>query len=119
VATVIAAEPVDLARKVEQAARLSGPRLLLALAPCPPGWGFDPQDSPEIGRLAVKSGVWPLKEWKDGRVVHTKTPRPRVPVEEYLRRQQRFAHLFEPARDEATLAEIQRRVDAYWEEVES
>jgi len=119
VATVIAAEPVDLARKVEQAARLSGPRLLLALAPCPPGWGFDPQDSVEIGRLAVRSGVWPLKEWKDGRVVHTKTPRPRVPVEEYLRRQQRFAHLFEPARDEATLAEIQRRVDAYWEEVES
>jgi len=117
VATVIAAEPVDLARKVEKAARLSGPRLLLALAPCPPGWGFEPQHSVEIGRLAVQSGVWPLKEWQDGHVVHTKTPRPRVPVEEYLRRQQRFAQLFEPERDEATLAEIQRRVDNYWEEV--
>jgi len=117
VATVIAAEPVDLARKVEKAARLSGPRLLLALAPCPPGWGFEPQHSVEIGRLAVQSGVWPLKEWQDGHVVHTKTPRPRAPVEDYLRRQQRFAHLFEPQRDEATLAEIQRRVDSYWEEV--
>jgi pyruvate ferredoxin oxidoreductase beta subunit len=119
VATVIAAEPVDLARKVEKAARLSGPRLLLALAPCPPGWGFEPEHAVEIGRLAVRSGVWPLKEWEDGRVVHTKTPRPRVPVEEYLRLQRRFAHLFEPARDEATLTEIQRRVDAYWEEVET
>jgi pyruvate ferredoxin oxidoreductase beta subunit len=61
--------------------------------------------------------VWPLEEWKEGRVVHTKIPRPRVPVEAYLRRQQRFAHLFEPARDEAELAEIQRRVDAYWADV--
>jgi pyruvate ferredoxin oxidoreductase beta subunit len=65
----------------------------------------------------VKTGVFPLKEWEDGRVVHTKTPRPRAPVEEYLRTQRRFAHLFEPARDEATLAEIQRRVDGYWEGV--
>ena len=57
------------------------------------------------------------EEWEDGRVVHTKTPRPRAPVEEYLRTQRRFAHLFEPVRDEATLAEIQRRVDGYWEGV--
>jgi pyruvate ferredoxin oxidoreductase beta subunit len=39
-------------------------------------------------------------------------------VEEYLRRQGRFAHLFEPARDEALLAEIQARVDAYWAPLE-
>jgi pyruvate ferredoxin oxidoreductase beta subunit len=119
VATVIAAEPVDLARKIEKAKRMRGPRLLLALAPCPPGWGFEPKDAVEIGRLAVKTGVFPLKEWREGRVVHTRRPHPRVPVEEYLRRQRRFAHLFEPTRDEALLAEMQRRVDAYWEEVES
>ena len=116
-ATVIGAEPVDLARKVERAARASGPRLLLALTPCPTGWGFDPKDTIEIGRLAVRTGVFPLKEYQGGRVVHTKTPRPRLPVEVYLRTQQRFAHLFEPARDEATLREIQAAVDAYWEGV--
>jgi len=118
VATVIAAEPVDLARKIEKAKRMRGPRLLLALAPCPPGWGFDPKDAIEIGRLAVRSGVWPLREYVDGRVVHTKSYHPRLPVEEYLVRQRRFAHLFQPRRDEATLAEIQRAVDAYWSAVE-
>jgi pyruvate ferredoxin oxidoreductase beta subunit len=87
------------------------------LAPCPTGWGFDPSDLIEIGRLAVRTGVWPLKEWVDGRVVHSRVPRPRRPVEEYLVRQERFAHLFTPHRDEATLAAIQARVDAYWEAV--
>jgi len=118
VATVIAAEPVDLARKIEKAKSLRGPRLLLALAPCPPGWGFDPRDSIEIGRLAVRTGVWPLREYVDGKVVHTKSYHPRRPVEEYLVRQRRFAHLFEPRRDDATLAEIQRAVDDYWAAVE-
>jgi pyruvate ferredoxin oxidoreductase beta subunit len=118
VATVIAAEPVDLARKIAKAKSLRGPRLLLALAPCPPGWGFEPKDAIEIGRLAVRTGVWPLREYVDGKVVHTKSYHPRRPVEEYLVRQRRFAHLFEPRRDEATLAEIQRAVDEYWAAVE-
>ena len=114
VATVIAAEPLDLAKKIEKAASLKGPRLILALAPCPPGWDFDPQDSIEIGRLAVKTGVWPLKEYVDGKVVHTHIPHPRLPVEEYLKKQGRFAHLFEPTRNDALLSEIQAQVDAYW-----
>jgi len=40
------------------------------------------------------------------------------PVEEYLVRQRCFAHLFEPRRDEAPPAEIQRAVDAYRAAVE-
>jgi len=117
-ATVIGAEPLDLARKVEKARAAKGPRLLLALAPCPTGWDYDPAESVEIGRLAVRTGVWPLKEYAGGRVVHTKVRRPRLPVEEYLKKQGRFAHLFEPERNEPVLAEIQARVDAYWERVE-
>jgi len=114
VATAIGAEPLDLARKIEKARSLRGPRLILVLAPCPTGWDFDPAEMVEIGRLAVATGVWPLKEWEAGRVVHTKVRRPRLPVEEYLRRQGRFRHLFEPVRNEAALAEIQAGVDAYW-----
>ena len=113
-ATVIGAEPLDLARKIERAARMRGPRLILALAPCPTGWDFDPRDSIEIGRLAVKTGVWPLKEYVDGRVAHTRIPRERPPVELYLKTQGRFRHIFEPARDEALIGGIQARVDAYW-----
>ena len=118
VATAIGAEPLDLARKIEKAKGLSGPRLLITLAPCPTGWDFDPSETVDIGRLAVNTGVWPLKEYVDGRVVHTKVRRPRLPVEEYLERQGRFAHLFEPRRNDALLAEIQARVDAYWAGVE-
>ncbi len=117
-ATVIGVEPLDLARKLERARELGGPRLILALAPCPTGWDYDPSESVEIGRLAVRTGVWPLKEYVDGRVVHKKPRRPRPPVEEYLVRQGRFRHLFEPERNEPLLAEIQARVDAYWARVE-
>ena len=118
VATVVGAEPVDLARKVEKAKRLQGPRLLIALAPCPTGWDFDPEQSVEIGKLAVRTGIWPLKEYVDGRVVHTKVPRQRLSVEEYLQRQGRFAHLFSPTRDEVLLREIQAGIDAYWTAVD-
>jgi pyruvate ferredoxin oxidoreductase beta subunit len=114
VATVVASEPLDLARKLEEARDLEGPRMIIALAPCPTGWGFEPSRSMEIGRLAVKTGIWPLKKWQDGKVVHTRTPHPRLPVEDYLITQRRFAHLFEPQRDEKRLAEIQKSVDDYW-----
>lgn len=114
VATVIGAEPLDLARKVAKAKSLKGPRLMIALSPCPTGWLYDPKESVEIGRLAVKTGIWPLKEYVDGRIVHTHVPHPRLPVEEYLNKQGRFAHLFKPTRNEKFLGEIQARVDAYW-----
>lgn len=117
VATVIGAEPLDLARKIEKAKSLKGPRLVIALAPCPTGWDYEPRDSAEIGKLAIKTGVWPLKEYIHGKVVHTKVPHPRLPVERYLARQGRFSHLFSPRRNEALLSEIQTRVDNYWKEV--
>ena len=117
VATAIAAEPQDLARKVKKAAALRGPRLLLVLAPCPTGWGFDPALTVKVGKLAVDTGIWPLKEYVDGRVVHTKVPRERKPLAEYLRLQGRFAHLFRPQPDEERLEELQQAVDNYWQQV--
>lgn len=117
-ATVVGAEPLDLARKIEKAGKLKGSKLILALSPCPTGWDYDPKESVEIGKLAVKTGIWPLKEYIDGKVVHTKTPRKRLPVEEYLKRQGRFSHLFEPVRNEALISEVQAGVDAYWEGIE-
>ncbi|MBP2675478.1 MAG: pyruvate ferredoxin oxidoreductase, beta subunit [Deltaproteobacteria bacterium] len=117
-ATVVGSEPLDLARKIERAMSLRGPRLILALAPCPTGWGYDPAETAQIGKFAVETGVWPLMEYCDGKVVHTKVPRKRLPVEEYLKRQGRFAHLFHPERKEALLREIQAAVDARWREVE-
>ena len=66
----------------------------------------------------MKTGIWPLKEYVNGEVVHTKVPKPRLPVERYLEKQGRFVHLFTPQRDEETLAKIQAEVDDYWSRVE-
>ena len=115
VATVSPGEPLDLARKIDRAKSLAGPRLIIAFAPCPTGWQFEPDQSVEIARQAVRTGVWPLKEYAEGRVTHTRKPHPRAPVAEYLRLQGRFRHLFEPERNDAVIGEIQAAVDAYWE----
>ncbi|MEN8139886.1 MAG: thiamine pyrophosphate-dependent enzyme [Thermodesulfobacteriota bacterium] len=120
-ATISGAEPADLARKITKIKDMGGPRMLIAHAPCPTGWHFDPSRTVEVGRLAVACGAWPLKEYEQGLLRHNKRPAPagkRPPVEEYLRLQGRFNHLFTPRRNEELLAEIQGRVDRYWQAVE-
>jgi len=39
------------------------------------------------------------------------------PVEDYLKLQGRFRHLFEPSMQTAVIAHIQERVNAYWAQV--
>jgi pyruvate ferredoxin oxidoreductase beta subunit len=116
-ATLSAAYPLDLSEKVYRASKLKGPKLFIALTPCPPGWEMDPEWSVEAARLAVETGVWPLKEAVHGEVSHTFVPRKFKPVEEYLVRQGRFHHLFEPKRDDEAIAHIQETVNGYWKNV--
>ncbi len=119
VATIIGSEPLDLAKKIEKAKGLKGSKMIIALSPCPTGWDFDPSKTVDIGKLAVKTGIWPLKEYIDGKVIHTKIPKKRLNIEVYLKEQGRFSHLFEPTRNEAVLTELQKKVDTYWEEIEN
>jgi pyruvate ferredoxin oxidoreductase beta subunit len=114
VATISPAYPLDLMDKVARAGRIAGPKLFVSLSSCPPGWGIEPADSVEIAKLAVDTGVWPLKEVRDGKVVHTVIPHRTVPVEEYLQRQVRYRQLFEPSRRDDLLRELQADVDRYW-----
>jgi pyruvate ferredoxin oxidoreductase beta subunit len=65
--------------------------------------------------LAVETGLWPLKEAINGAITHTYIPK-RKPVEEYLKLQGRFRHLFEPTRQDEAIRHIQERVDDYWQE---
>jgi pyruvate ferredoxin oxidoreductase beta subunit len=114
-ATVSPRYPVDLAGKVARARPLRGPKLLLAAAPCPTGWEFDPAHTHDLARLQVETGLFPLKEVAGaGPVVHTYQPARRRPVEDYLARQGRFRHLFEPERQTRVLATLQAEVDRYW-----
>jgi pyruvate ferredoxin oxidoreductase beta subunit len=116
IATASPRYPLDLAEKFARAARFKGPKLFLAFSACPTGWLFDPAHTPEVARLAVETGIWPLKEAINGEVTHTHLPK-RKPVEEYLRLQGRFRHLFEPIRQDEAIQHIQGRVDQYWQGV--
>jgi pyruvate ferredoxin oxidoreductase beta subunit len=117
VGTLSPAYPLDLMDKVARARRVAGPKLFVALSTCPPGWGVEPAESVEVAKRAVDTGVWPLKELRDGAVVHTVVPHRRHPVEEYLRGQARYRHLFEPVRQEEVLRQLQADVDDYWARV--
>ncbi len=116
-ATVTASEPLDLAKKVEKAMKISGPKMFITLAPCPTGWHFEPCKSVEVGKLAVSTGIWPLKEYYNGEVIHTKILKELKPVEEYLKLQGRFSHLFFPEKKEKIISEIQSDVDRYWKDL--
>jgi pyruvate ferredoxin oxidoreductase beta subunit len=97
VATATISDPHDLERKVFRAMEFSGARYLHVLVPCPLGWGANAAETIRIARLAVQTGLFPLFEAERGEVVATKPIRGGpVPVEEYLRPQRRFGHLFGP-----------------------
>jgi pyruvate ferredoxin oxidoreductase beta subunit len=118
-ATVSPAYPLDLMDKVARAGRVPGPKMFISLAACPPGWGVEPSDAVEVAKLAVETGVWPLKEVRDGRVVHTVRPPHFRQVEEYLQGQARYRHLFEPVRQEDLLSQLQQDVDRYWADADA
>ena len=117
VATVSPSHPLDLMDKVARASRGAGPKLFVSLSPCPPGWGSEPAESVEVAKLAVETGVWPLKEAHGDTVTHTVVPHRRRSVEDYLHGQARYRHLFEPERQEEMLRQLQTDVDRYWEGV--
>ncbi len=114
VATACISYPQDLKAKVKKALACDGPSFLHVFAPCPTGWRFASDKTIAMGKLAVESGVFVLYEMTDAdpmKPVVTYKPKEFKPVEEYLKAQGRFAHLFKPARDETTLKRIQEDVD--------
>jgi pyruvate ferredoxin oxidoreductase beta subunit len=112
VATASVADLHDLESKVFDAMTLHGSRYIHLHVPCPLGWGSDPALTIRVARLAVESGLFPLFEARDGRVVGVRKIRRRVPVDEYLKLQKRFAHLFADASRRNDIAAIQAIADA-------
>jgi pyruvate ferredoxin oxidoreductase beta subunit len=117
VATATVADLRDLEAKVEYAMTLRGARYLHVLVPCPLGWGTASCDTIRVARLAIESGLFPVIEAEYGDVTRVRPIRHRVPVEEYLRIQSRYKHLFEPTRRDDVIAAVQaiadRNIDRY------
>ena len=111
VATASVANLRDLEAKVTKAMGFHGARYIHVHVPCPLGWGSEASDTIKIARLAVETGLFPLFEAEGGEVTGSTPIRHRVPVEEYLKLQKRFAHLFGKSPDRARIAAIQAIAD--------
>jgi pyruvate ferredoxin oxidoreductase beta subunit len=118
VATCSVSEPLDLYDKFKKAKSIKGCRYIHILAPCPPGWGYQSENTIELARLAVKTGSWILYEIENGIMKLSKKSQPlldpskRKPLIDYLSNQKRFSKL-----SEKDLIELQERLDRNWERI--
>jgi pyruvate ferredoxin oxidoreductase beta subunit len=113
VASASVGYPQDAFRKLRKAMETKGPTFVNLFASCPTGWRVDPAKSIEVAKLAVETGAVPLYEIIDGKHVvnpQSKDASKLKPIEDYLKVQGRYSHLFKPVRREKELAMIQERV---------
>lgn len=106
----------DLYEKSEKAIYTKGPTFLNVLSPCPRGWGYDTSELMTINKLAVQTCYWPLYEVSDGKYKITVKPANKLPIEEFLKTQKRFRHMFKSG-NEWMIEEFQKEVDRRWEEL--
>lgn len=111
VATAIVSELRDLEYKVKRAMEFRGARYIHIFVPCPLGWGTASNETIKIARLAKDTGMFPVFEAEHGEVVSVSKIRKRLPVDEYLKPQRRFAHLFGKQPSYEVIARIQAAAD--------
>jgi pyruvate ferredoxin oxidoreductase beta subunit len=104
----------DLMTKTRKAVDCGGPAFMNVLASCNRGWRHGTDETVEITQLAVDTCYWPLYEVEDGQWRLTYRPREKLPIEEWLKRQGRFRHLFKPE-NRHMIDEFQADVDRRWE----
>ena len=104
----------DLMQKTRKAVNCGGSAFMNVLASCNRGWRHATDTTIEMTQLAVDACYWPLYEVEDGEWRLTYRPKDKRPIEEWLRRQGRFRHLFRPE-NRHIIDEFQENVDRHWE----
>jgi pyruvate ferredoxin oxidoreductase beta subunit len=112
VATASVGYPFDLDRKVKKALGIRGPKYIQVFCNCPLGWRHDSALTIHLSKLVVETGLYPLIEFEDGKLVGVRKIGKKKPVEEYLQPQGRFRHLFEGEQGKQEIARIQAIADA-------
>lgn len=112
VATACPSYPFDLLAKIKKAKMVDGPSYIHILSVCPTGWRIPSNLAIRYGKLAVKTGIFPLYEVENGRYRITYSPEPLAPVTDYLNGQGRFRHL-----TNNIISEIQEGVILEWEDL--
>lgn len=111
-ATASAAYWSDFITKMEKAAAVEGPALVHVISPCPLGWRFPTDQTIKMARLAVQTRYFPLYEVEKGKYKLSVNPL-QTPVEDFLKMQGRFNHLFKPeGANELNLLKAQ--IDQRW-----
>ncbi|MFZ5633902.1 MAG: thiamine pyrophosphate-dependent enzyme [Bacillota bacterium] len=110
VASATLAFPQDLMKKVKKGLAVNGPAYIHLLTPCNLGWGINPEETVEMSRLMVRTGLFPVVEFENGKLTSVMKFKSMLPVENYLKRQKRFSHLFDGSNSEM-LNKIQRMAD--------
>ena len=111
-------DPIDLIAKVKRAVETPGPAFVNVLVPCPLFWKISPCEQVKVCKLAADSRFWPVYEVIDGKYVISYEPKKNVPVEDFLRAQGRYAHLFKKGLERMDLvAQAQADVDAEWQKL--
>lgn len=106
----------DLYIKSEKAIYTPGAAFLNIMAPCPRGWKYDAPDIIEICKLGVETCYWPMFEVIEGKWILNYEPKKKLPLEDFLKKQGRFKHLFKP-RNEHLIEAFQAETDRRWEEL--
>jgi pyruvate ferredoxin oxidoreductase beta subunit len=104
----------DLMQKTRKGVDCGGPAFLNVLASCNRGWRHGTDETVELTQLAVDTCYWPLYEVEEGEWRLNYRPKEKAPIEEWLRRQGRFRHLF---RDENRfmIDDLQADIDRRWQ----
>jgi pyruvate ferredoxin oxidoreductase beta subunit len=111
VATASVGDIRDLEKKAAKAIRIKGAKYLHVHVPCPLGWGYPTSETIKIARAAIQCGLFPLFEAEHGKIVESTPIKEPIKVEDYLRGQRRFAHLFGKNAPPEALAALQNTAD--------
>jgi len=104
----------DLMQKVRKGVAADGPAFINILSSCNRGWRHPTNTTMEISRLAVDTCFWPLYEVERGEWKLNYRPKEKLPLEEFLKPQGRFRHLFREE-NRHVIEELQAEVDRRWE----
>ncbi len=105
---------LGLYNKAKKAFAADGPSFIAALQPCTTNWRYDPSLTMKYSKLAVETNFWPLYEFENGKLHINYKPKNRKPIEEFLKGQGRFKHLFKPE-NKHVIEEMQQKIDEEWE----
>ncbi len=111
VAQSTAGFPDDIAQKVKHALEVEGPAYIQILTPCIPGWKIKPDQSIQVAKLAAETGLYPLLEYRDGELKKAKQVKEGAKVEDYLKVQGRFKHLFRDKKGKQQIELIQEKAN--------